>query len=103
MEKEWLMAKIAVILWLFILPFSVNAGWLSASGKVIDISVYEHTDVVVFSISNSKDDSTPCTAKGKTFAINKNTDIDRRKQFLSVLLSAKATGEEISPAPPARE
>ena len=71
--------------------------WIGVSGTVENISVYETTDTILFTLSSAGETVSHCTNK-TNFAISGTAPSDRRKQLLSVLLSSRASGKPVSVA-----
>ena len=89
--------KVRLLLGLLFLTATINvhAIWIDATGKVRTIMVYAHTDTVLLTLDNSSAPVSACS-NSHTFAIDGALPPERRKQMLSVLLTAKATGNTLT-------
>lgn len=89
--------KVRLLLGLLFLTAAINAHaiWVDASGKVSTISVYAHTDTVLITLDSSSASVDACS-NNHAFAIDGGLPPERRKQMLSILLTAKATGDTLT-------
>jgi hypothetical protein len=72
-----------------------NAAWLNTSGTVDRITTYYHRETVLIRLSSNGVD-VPACSNNTTFAISKDISPEARARMFAMLLSAQATGREVT-------
>lgn len=91
------MNKLIVFVFLYILSTSANATWLNSSGKIVNIITYANKEAILVTISTNGIDVAECSNKS-VFAISASISSEARARMYSMLLSAQATGRNITVA-----
>lgn len=88
--------KIPFLICMLVLSGPVNAAWLAATGLIASVSIYPHTDTVLFQLE-SVGTAAGC-ADASVFAIDGSALADRRKQLVAVPMSAQARNSIVTVA-----
>lgn len=74
---------------------SFSAYWIDTAGKVTAIITYAGTETILVTLSNHGTDVAECASK-TTFAVSKSISAEARSRMYAMLLSAQATGRNIT-------
>ena len=74
---------------------SYSAYWMDTTGKVNSIVNYAHTNTILINLSVAGNNVEECSNKS-TFAISASIDPEIRSRMYAMLLSAQATGRNIT-------
>lgn len=68
-----------------------HAGWSSVTGRIIGVSTYYSSNVILFSLDNQPTTPLPpgCTTMG-AFAIDGTLPVEKRQMMMAQLLTAQA-------------
>jgi len=89
------MNKLVTFVFLCVLSTSANAVWLNSTGKITGIITYAGKETILINISASGADVEECLNKN-TFAISSSISPEARARMYSMLLSAQATGRNVT-------
>jgi hypothetical protein len=85
---------LAALLFLIVSQTSI-AGWLDTSGKVTGIVTYMGSETILVTLSSPGTHVAECSSK-VTFAISSAMSTEGRSRMYAMLLSAQATGRNIT-------